>query len=72
VQLVVAESDRTVPPWQARHVWQQLPAAVREPLVSLPGLGHLAHEEAPERVAAVVRRLVQDMPHGIPHEIAPT
>jgi magnesium chelatase accessory protein len=66
VQLVVAESDRTVPPWQARHVWQKLPTAVREPLVSLPGLGHLAHEEVPERVAEVVR----EISHGISHEIA--
>lgn len=70
VQLVVAEADRTVPPWQARHVWQKLPAAVREPLVSLPGLGHLAHEEAPERVAEILHHFSQEMSHGISHEIA--
>jgi magnesium chelatase accessory protein len=76
VQLVVAESDRTVPPWQARNVWKQLPAAVREPLVSLPGLGHLAHEEAPEKVAEVVRDFLRDISqeisHGISQEIAQT
>jgi len=62
VQLVVAEGDRTVPPWQARHVWQQLPGAVCEPLVSLPGLGHLAHEESPEQVAEALCKLMQDLP----------
>ncbi len=61
VQLVVAEADRTVPPWQARHVWQKLPAAVREPLVSLPGLGHLAHEEAPARVAEILQKISHEV-----------
>ena len=49
--LVAALNDRTVPPDEARRVQRLLPAAER---VELPGLGHLAHEERPDRVAALV------------------
>lgn len=49
--LVVGESDGTVSPREAPMVQQLLPAAR---IVSLPGLGHLAHEEAPERVGDVI------------------
>jgi magnesium chelatase accessory protein len=49
--LVVGEADGTVSPAEARSVQRLLPSAR---LVSLPGLGHLAHEEAPERVAEIV------------------
>lgn len=55
LRLVVGEADRTVPPWQARHVWKRLSLGGRSALVSLPGLGHLAHEEDPVQVAGVVR-----------------
>jgi magnesium chelatase accessory protein len=51
LQLIVGEADRTVPPAQAQRVKLRVPAAT---IVRLAGLGHLAHEEAPERVAAVV------------------
>lgn len=49
--LLVGRDDRTVPPAQARRVKALLPAAE---LVYLPGLGHLAHEERPEAVAAAI------------------
>ena len=49
--LVVALGDRTVRPREAARVQQVLPGAHR---VELEGLGHLAHEEAPERVARII------------------
>jgi len=50
--LLVGTHDRTVPPSQAQRVRLRLPAAV---LHRLDGLGHLAHEEAPQRVADLLR-----------------
>jgi magnesium chelatase accessory protein len=52
--LVTGENDLTVPPGEAERV-RALVATAR--LESLPGLGHLAHEERPEEVAALVRRV---------------
>lgn len=55
LHLVVAEGDRTVP------VQASLEAARRQPramLHRLPGLGHLAHEEAPGLVAGLLQRLL--------------
>ena len=49
--LVVGAGDLAVPPSQARRVQALVP---RAHLVTLAGLGHLAHEEQPERVASVV------------------
>jgi magnesium chelatase accessory protein len=49
--LVVGAADRTVAPLEARLVQQRVSSAR---VVSLPGLGHLAHEEAPQQVAALV------------------
>lgn len=46
--LVAGQRDGTVPPGESRRVQGLLPAAE---LAELPGLGHLAHEEQPERVA---------------------
>jgi len=46
--LVAGQRDGTVPPGESRRVQALLPAAE---LAELPGLGHLAHEEQPERVA---------------------
>jgi len=53
--LVVGTADRTVPPAEARRVQALLP---RSRLLELPGLGHLAHEEAAPRVAEALRTLV--------------
>jgi magnesium chelatase accessory protein len=49
--LVAAENDRTVLPSQASQVAARVPAASVE---RLPGLGHLAHEEDPPRIAAII------------------
>lgn len=49
--LVAADRDRTVPPGEAERVRALVPGAE---LVRLPGLGHLAHEEDPTRVASVL------------------
>ena len=49
--LVVGAKDRTTPPVQAEKVKQRLPSAR---IVTLPNLGHLAHEEQPETVAALI------------------
>src|SRR5271165_3308749 len=49
--LVVGSNDRTIPPADALRVRALLPDAE---VISLPGLGHLAHEEDPAAVATVV------------------
>ena len=50
--LLAGEGDRTVPPGQSASVRDLVPGAG---LVTLPGLGHLAHEEDPAGTAAHVR-----------------
>ncbi|MBX9615618.1 MAG: alpha/beta fold hydrolase [Caulobacteraceae bacterium] len=50
--LVVGDRDSAVPPSVAAEVGKSLPAAR---IVTLPGLGHLAHEERPDLVAGVIR-----------------
>ncbi len=59
--LVVAEADTTVRPAEAQRVRVLLPNAE---LITLPGLGHLAHEERPEQVAALVRDIAER--YGLP------
>jgi magnesium chelatase accessory protein len=49
--LLVGEQDRTVPPAQAPQVLQRLSTAAQGRCLTLPGLGHLAHEEQPALVA---------------------
>ena len=49
--LIVGENDRTVPPTEADAILRRLPTARR---VALPGLGHLAHEEAPDQIAQLI------------------
>ena len=56
LDLVVGTRDRTVPPEQAQRVLALLSPAVRGAFVELDGLGHLAHEEQPQRVAGSVAR----------------
>ena len=51
--LVVGDQDRAVPPDQARRVQVMVAGAQ---LVELEGLGHLAHEEQPQRVVSAVLR----------------
>lgn len=50
--LIVGDRDLAVAPAQARHVQGRVP---HSELHVLSGLGHLAHEEAPERVLSIVR-----------------
>jgi magnesium chelatase accessory protein len=49
--LIAGENDQTISPQQSRRVQALLAGA---DLCMLPGLGHLAHEEAPDAVAQVV------------------
>jgi len=50
--MLVAERDSTVSPAEARRVRAVLPSVEVE---TIPGFGHLAHEEAPAVVAALIR-----------------
>lgn len=57
LRLVVGANDKTISPRQAHRVLSLLSTSACAPpptLTTLPGLGHLAHEEQPELVAAVV------------------
>ena len=58
--LVTGSQDGMVPPAQSYRVRSLVPKAE---LVSLRGLGHLAHEEQPNEIAALLQRIV-------PHETA--
>jgi magnesium chelatase accessory protein len=51
--LVAGANDRTIPPADSSRVQVLLPKAT---LVTLPGLGHLAHEERPDDVADLILR----------------
>ncbi len=51
VVLVAAEDDRAVPPSNSMRARDKLPHAK---VVYLRGLGHLAHEEAPEQIASII------------------
>jgi len=51
VVLVAAEDDRAVPPSNSMRARDKLPHAK---VVYLRGLGHLAHEEAPEQIASMI------------------
>lgn len=55
--LVVGSQDRTIPPSEAQRVRELLPGAT---IVTLPGLGHLAHEERPDECAAIIRAAARD------------
>lgn len=51
MRLIVGAEDRMILPGEAIKVRRLVP---RAELVQLPGLGHLAHEEAPERLAQLI------------------
>jgi magnesium chelatase accessory protein len=59
--LIVGSNDKSVPPSDAGRV-----ATIRQGgrgrtrLATLPGLGHLAHEEAPARVAELIRQAARE------------
>jgi magnesium chelatase accessory protein len=54
--LIVGEKDLAVPPRVADDVRRLIPQAK---IVRLPGVGHLAHEEAPDRVAALIAQALE-------------
>jgi magnesium chelatase accessory protein len=49
--LIAASNDRAIPPDVARRVRDLLP---RAKVIAVAGCGHLAHEEAPERMADII------------------
>ena len=49
--LVTGENDTAIPPGDALRVRTLVPAAK---VLKLPGLGHLAHEEAPAKIAELI------------------
>jgi putative magnesium chelatase accessory protein len=55
--LLVGSNDHTVPPDQAWTVAERIRGAH---VHALPGLGHLAHEEASEQVAAIIVRYARE------------
>lgn len=57
--LVVGTNDRTVPPAESERVHTLVPGST---LIRLPGLGHLAHEERPDEVAALILRSLAHEP----------
>jgi magnesium chelatase accessory protein len=57
VVLAVAANDKAVPPADAAEVARRLPNARIE---TIPAAGHLAHEEKPAEVAAMILRVAQE------------
>lgn len=57
--LIAAENDKTVPPGDAALIARLVKTAT---VLRLPGVGHLAHEEAPDRIAAIVRETMAAAP----------
>ena len=57
VLILTADGDRTVPPEVGQEAAARMPRARHD---SLPGLGHLAHEEAPEAVATRIRAFARE------------
>jgi len=58
VLILAAENDQAVPYHQAVTAQQRIPKSA---LFSLPGLGHLAHEENPQLCAQMVLQWLQDL-----------
>lgn len=57
LHLVVGDRDGTVPPQQATHLQAMVSGST---LHHLPGLGHLAHEEAPDQIATLLSAWTPD------------
>lgn len=56
--LVAGGEDRWIPPAAVHRIARSIPGAR---VVDLPGLGHLAHEEAPEAVAPLLLDLAREV-----------
>ena len=59
--LISGVSDATVPPSQADRIWRLLPGTVRRTIAG----GHLAHEEHPARIAALLAEHGRDAGVGL-------
>jgi magnesium chelatase accessory protein len=57
ITLVVGANDKTISPSEAARVQPMLPRAT---VITLPGLGHLAHEESPQQAADLILNLAAD------------
>lgn len=57
VRFIVGEKDATVPPTVSLNTAQKMVDAT---VTNMPTLGHLAHEEQPEEVAALILKLAAD------------
>ena len=58
VLLIAGDNDKTVPPSQSEQVAAQVQHGR---FVSLPGLGHLAHEEDPAAIAALIETFAHEI-----------
>ena len=56
--LIVGTADRSIPPADAREIARRVAGAR---VIELPRLGHLAHEEAPERVAGEIAGFAREI-----------
>ncbi|MEI8147198.1 MAG: alpha/beta fold hydrolase BchO [Alphaproteobacteria bacterium] len=54
LDLIVSTGDKAVPPDDARLVQQRLPTTK---IVTVPTLGHLAHEEDPKQMTAIIEKI---------------
>jgi len=70
LHLVVGANDRTVAPAQAHSVLALLPPHPLTRVTTLPGLGHLAHEERPDLVADIVAQALDFSVAGAGHRDA--
>ena len=61
VLLLTGENDRAVPPETSDRAARRMP---RAHVVHLAGLGHLAHEEAPEKIAGHIRAFARELLDG--------
>jgi magnesium chelatase accessory protein len=61
VHLLAGSADRTVAPATSERMASRMAHGTHE---TLTGLGHLAHEEAPEEVAARITAFVQHLPEA--------
>lgn len=52
--LIVGSDDRAIPPSEAKQVQALVPGTE---VIVMPGLGHLAHEEAPDRTVHEIQRI---------------
>jgi magnesium chelatase accessory protein len=68
--LVTGSNDRTIPPGDIHRLRALLP---RAQALTLPGLGHLAHEEQPRLLAALLLRTARTCaaPPGMPARLQP-